>query len=163
MEPQSPNDPAQADIAWEGYHPRALMPVAVALAVVSLVMWTGRWYWEDLSAFADRVGTLALFALSWCVWPVFAVVFLYRTITFSYRLTDRALHVDFGFRARPVPALWLKDVIRVRAGAGFWGRLLNTGWIEVSTATQTVRLRGVHAAPQFAARIREAITTAQSC
>ena len=47
-------DPAQADRAWSGYHPRAAIPAVAAAAVASLVMWTGRWYLDPLSELADR-------------------------------------------------------------------------------------------------------------
>src|SRR4051812_16183911 len=42
------DDPAQADRAWFGYHPRAALPALVVAAAVTLVVWTGRWYHSDL-------------------------------------------------------------------------------------------------------------------
>src|SRR5690348_16626494 len=92
------DDPAQADRAWAGYHPRAADTAVAAAAVVSLLVWTGRWYQEDLSALADRVGALAVFAPVWCVWLGLGAVYLYRAATYTYRLTDSAVLVDFGFR-----------------------------------------------------------------
>ncbi len=149
------DDPAQADRAWVGYHPRAATPAIVAAAAASLVVWTGRWYLEDLSALADRVGALAVFALAWCVWPGLAAVYLYRAATYTYRLTDRAVLVDFGFWHRPVPPVWLRDVTQVRTGGGWMHRQLGVGWVEVRTPDRTVRLPGVRYPEAFAELVRE--------
>src|SRR5579859_5465306 len=111
------DDPAQADRRWAGYHPRAAAPAVAGTAVVSLLVWTGRWYMDDLSELADRVGGLAVFALAWGVWPALATVYLYRAATYTYRLTDRAVLVDFGFWHPPVPPVWLREVTEVRTGA----------------------------------------------
>jgi membrane protein YdbS with pleckstrin-like domain len=153
-------DPAQADRAWAGYHPRAALPTVTGAAVASLLVWTGRWFLDDLSELADRVGALAVFALAWCVWPGIVALYLYRTLTYTYRLTDRAVLVDFGFRHEPVPPVWLADVAQVRTGAGWLGRILGVGWVEVRTAARTVRLVGVRRPEEFADRIRTAQKTA---
>ena len=86
-----------ADREWSGYHPRAMAPIVFAVAVASLVVWTGRWYLSDLSDLAARYGPLAVFALAWGVWPALLAVFLYRTVAFTYRLADGALLLDYGF------------------------------------------------------------------
>src|SRR6266487_4198593 len=119
---ESDADPAQRDLAWVGYHPRAMAPPIVLAAAASLMLWTGRWYLDDLSDLAVRVGTLAVFATAWAVWPALVAVFLYRTVTYAYRLTDRALLVDFGFLAPPIPAIALADVSAVTIGSGWVGR-----------------------------------------
>src|SRR5687768_14035197 len=98
-------DPALADRAWVGYHPRAALPAVALTAVASLLVWTGRWYLDDLSDFADRVGDWAVFALAWAVWPAVAFAFLYKTVTHTYRLTDRAVLAEFGFFSPPVPPI----------------------------------------------------------
>src|SRR5262245_55766374 len=127
-------DPAQKDLAWLGYHPRAMAPaVALAASVTALVLW-GRWALEDLSAFADRVGALVVFALAWAVWPGLFAIFLYRTVTYTYRLTDRAVLVDFGFLFHPVAPIGLAEVVGVAAGCGWLTRWLGVGWVEVRTA-----------------------------
>jgi uncharacterized membrane protein YdbT with pleckstrin-like domain len=149
-------DPAQADRLWTGYHPRAAVPAVAGTALVALLVWTGRWYVEDLSGLADRVGALAVFAMAWGVWPAVAAVYLYRAATYTYRLTDRAVLIDFGFWHRPVPPVWLTEITAVRAGAGWVGRLLGVGWVEVRTALRTERLIGVRHAEAFAERIRAA-------
>ena len=149
-------DPAQADRAWTGYHPRAAVPMVAVAAVVSLLVWTGRWYLDDLSELADRVGALSVFALAWGVWPALAMVYLYRAVTYTYRLTDRAVLIDFGFWHRPVAPVWLREVTQVRAGAGWVDRLLGVGWVDVQTPDRIVRLIGVRHAEAFAEQIRTA-------
>lgn len=159
---QRANDPAHVDRLWVGYHPRALMPAVVLVALASLVVWTGRWYLDELSELADRAGVLAVFALAWCVWPALIMVFLYRTVTYTYRVTDRAVLVDFGFWHLPVPPVWLNEVAEVRAGAGFLGRVLGVGWVEVQTASRTVRLIGVRNPDEVAERIRVVATASRA-
>jgi hypothetical protein len=150
-------DPAQIDLRWFGYHPRAMLPVFVLAAAVSLVLWTGRWFLDDLSELADRVGTLALFAMAWGVWPVLAALFLYRTITYTYRLTDRTVLAEFGFLSRPVPPIALADATAVTTGGGWLARRLGVGWVEVNTRDRVVRLSGVRNPVSLAIAIRQAM------
>lgn len=151
------DDPAQVDRAWAGYHPRAAVPAVACAAVASLVVWTGRYYLEPLGALAAQVGSLAVFALAWGVWPGLAAFYLYRGVTYSYRLTDSTLLVDFGFRSRPLAPFRLADVTAVRAGSGWLGQLLGVGWVSVVAGERAVRLRGVRAPEQFAERLRAAV------
>ncbi len=150
------NDPAQTDRWWTGYHPRAAAPAVAGAATVSLLVWTGRWYLDDLSELAARFGALAVFALAWGVWPALAAVYLYRATAYTYRLTDRAVLVDFGFRHRPVPPLWLSEITEVRSGARWAHRLFGVGWVEIHTAGRVVRLVGVRRAAERAAQIQAA-------
>lgn len=156
------DDAAQADRVWFGYHPRTMAPTVAAVAVASLVVWTGRWYLSDLSDLAKRFGPLAVFALAWGVWPALTAVFLYRTVAFTYRLTDGALLVDYGFWYRPVPPLPLNAVADVRTGAGPLGRVLGVGWVEARAADRVVRLTGVRRPDAVAEQIRAAVTASQS-
>jgi len=150
-------DPSQRDLAWVGYHARALVPVVALAVVASLVVWTGRWFQPDLSELADRVGALVVFALAWAVWPAIAAVFLYRTVTYTYRLTDRAVLADFGFLSRPVAPVSLADVTAVVIGGGWIARKLGVGWVEVRTQDRIVRLPGVRNPAAFAIVIRDAV------
>jgi hypothetical protein len=147
-------DPAQIDVAWVGHDSRAMVPTIALIAAVSLLVWTGRWYFVDLSDFADAVGDWAIFALAWAVWPALAVAFLYRTVLHTYRLTDRAVLVEFGFLSPPVPPILLRDVTAVVIGGSWLRRLLNVGWVEMRTADRIVRLKGVRNPALFAERIR---------
>jgi hypothetical protein len=161
--PQRTEDPAQGDHAWAGYHPRAAVPPLAVAAIASLVLWTGRWYLDDLSELADRVGALAVFALAWCVWPALLAAYLYRTVTYSYRLTDKAVLIDFGFWHAPVPPVWLEEVAEVRTGGGWVERLLGVGWVELSAAGRTVRLIGVYRPKELAEQIRSAVAAQRAC
>ena len=159
--PQPAADPAQTDLEWIGYHPRAMAPAIGLAAAASLVVWTGRWYLEDLSDFAERVGTLAFFATAWGLWPALGALFLYRTVTYTYRLTDRALLVDFGFLSPPVPPVPLAEVDAVVTGGGWLARRLGVGWVEVRASGRVVRLRGVRGPAEFAVTAREAVARAR--
>lgn len=142
-----------ADRAWVGYHPRALLPAALAVAALTAVVWTARWGHPNL---ATRTWILSGFALTWAAWLTLAAVFLYRTTTYTYRLTDRALLVDFGPLARPTSAILLSELTAVTSGAGPFGRRLEVGWVELRTAARVVRLTGVRHPGAFAERVRAA-------
>lgn len=150
-------DRAMADRDWRGYSPRALLPAVIAAAAVSAVVLSGRWYVPGLVEMAGRFGALTVFALAAAVWPGLLAVLLYRTTTYTYRLTDRAVLVDRGFRHRPQPPVWLAEVAEVRSGAGPVGRTLGVGWVAlVTTGGRIVRLTGVWRPGEFAAAIRAA-------
>lgn len=154
-------DPAQTDLTWSGYHPRAAIPALVVAGILSFLLWTGRWYLDDLSELTDRLGALAVFALAWCVWPGIAAVYVYRTVTYTYRVTNRAVLIDFGFWHKPVPPLWLNQIVEVRAGAGWVSRLFGVGWVEVRTSNDVVCLVGVRNPSDFAKQIHSACEAAK--
>ncbi|HSQ58424.1 MAG TPA: hypothetical protein VLM40_22070 [Gemmata sp.] len=137
-----------------------MVPLLGLTAVVSLFVWTGRWYFEEFSDFADAVGDWVLFALAWAVWPALICVFLYRTVLYTYRLTDRAVLVEFGFLYRPVAPIQLTDITEVRVGGARWLRQLDVGWVDVRTADRCVRLKGVRNPAKLAERILAARTAA---
>jgi uncharacterized membrane protein YdbT with pleckstrin-like domain len=155
-----PDDPAQRDLAWMGYHPRAALPVVATAFVATVLILLGRWYVVDLSELAERVGALAVFALAWAVWPGLALLILYRTVSYTYRLTDRALLVDFGMFARPVPPVPLTEIVAVHTANGWEPALLGTGWVEVRTRDRAVRLLGIRRPSQFAEQVRAAVAAA---
>jgi hypothetical protein len=149
-------DPAQTDCAWVGYHPRAAVPALAVAGVASLLIWTGRWYLAPLSELTDWLGSWVIFAMAWCVWPALVTVYVYRAVTYTYRMTNRALLVDFGFWHSPVPPVWLSEITEVRVGTGWLSRLLGVGWVEVKTMSRVERLVGVRNPNSFAAQIRAA-------
>lgn len=161
MATERPGDPAQRDVAWVGYSPRAMAPVVAVVAVASLVVWTGRYFLTDIARLADRVGALAVFALAWGVWLGVGFVFLYRTVTHTYRLTDRALLVDFGFLSRPVPPIPLAEIGAVTVGGGWVGRSLGVGCVGVRAGDREVRLNGVRRPGLFAETLRAAAAAAR--
>ncbi|MBX9622949.1 MAG: PH domain-containing protein [Gemmataceae bacterium] len=153
-----PENRCHADKFWRGYDPRAAAPgVALAAAGTAAVL-AGRWYLGEVSAVADRVGPFAVYALAAGGWGVLAAVVLYRAVTYTYRLTDRAVLVDRGFRWRPEPPVPLADVTGVAAGAGWVGRRLGVGWVRVEAAGgRALTLTGVADPDAFAAAIRDAV------
>jgi hypothetical protein len=83
-------------------------------------------------------------------------VYAYRAVTYTYRMTNRALLIDFGFWHSPIPPVWLSEITEVRVGAGWLSRLLGVGWVEVKTMSRGERLVGVRNPNSFAAQIRAA-------
>ena len=152
----SEDDPSQRDLLWVGYHPRAAAPAIVLAAVLSGLVLSGRWYLVGLSELADRAGALAVFSLAWAVWPGLLVVFLYRAVTYTYRLTDRLVLADFGFLSDRVPPMALSEVLSVAVGGGLMTRWLGIGWVEVRTKDQTLRMSGVRFPKAFAKEIENA-------
>jgi hypothetical protein len=151
------------DRAWRGYDPRAAVPVVGVAAAVSAALLAGRWYLADLSGLADRGAALAVYALVLAGWSGLVAGVLYRSVTYTYRLTDRALLLDWGPLSPPVPPAWLADVTAVVSGATWLGRQLGVGWVRVSSAGgRTVRLTGVRDPGGFALAIRAAAEQARA-
>jgi hypothetical protein len=133
-----------------------MVPLLTLAAAASVVLLTGRWYLEDLSGLADRAGALAVYGIALAVWPGLLGVLLYRSVTYTYRLTDRAVLIDRGPLARPHPPVPLAELSGVAAGAGWLGRRLGVGWVLLAAGKRTVRLSGVRDPDTFAEAIRAA-------
>ncbi len=152
------SDRAMTDRAWRGYAGRGLVPVAVGCTAATAALLAGRWYLDDLSEFADRAGSLVLFAAAAAVWAVLFGGGLYRAITYTYRLTDRAVLVDRGFWFRPEPPVPLADLAAVSASVGPVGRLMNVGRVTLTTrGGRRLSLTGLHDPDGFAADVRRAM------
>jgi uncharacterized membrane protein YdbT with pleckstrin-like domain len=154
-------DPSQHDLAWVGYHPRAAAPAIAFAVIANVLVLSGRWYLDGLSELADRVGALAVYALAWAVWPGLAAVFLYRTIMYTYRLTDRAVLVDFGLFSRPVQPIALVDAVAVEVDTRGMASWVGVGWVEVRTKERSIRMTGVRHPEAFAQRIRAAMAASR--
>lgn len=150
-------DPSLRDLIWVGYHPRAAAPIFIAAGLVNVLVLSGRWYLDGLSELADRAGALAVFALAYAVWPGLLAVFLYRSVTFTYRLTDRMLAADFGFLLKRVEPILLSEVTAVVTGGGLMARWIGIGWVEVRTKELVLRMTGVRRPAVFAEQIRVAV------
>lgn len=157
----SEHDRALADRVWWGYDPRAMLPAAAVAAAASAVVLVGRWYLEDLSWLADRAGALAVFGLAAAVWPGLVALLLYRCVTYTYRLTDRAVLIDRGFLSRPEAPVWLAEVTRIDARSGWLGRRLGVGWVKLTAGDRVVRLTGVRHPVRVAGAIRAALQEAR--
>lgn len=142
-------DGAAADREWRGYHPWAAVPRVLVAAAVSGGVMVGRWHVEHMSDLAERVGAWVFFVLSACAWLILLGV-AYRLITYTYRLTDASLLVDFGSRNPPEPPMTLTDVTGVAHGANWLGRRVDVGWVRVTAGPRVLTLKGVRRPKAFA-------------
>ena len=147
--PQPPEVKALQDLAWRGFDLRAAIPITALAIVLSAVLLAGRWYLDDL---ADAIIT---YFLVLALWPALLSLTLYRAITYTYRITDRALLVDRGFFNRPEAPIWFNELRRVEIGARWIDRMLGIGWVSVSTSGRTLHLRAIRDPHGFAAMLRE--------
>jgi membrane protein YdbS with pleckstrin-like domain len=136
-----------------------MLPGLAAAAAASVVLLSGRWYLEELSELVDRAGALAVYAMTLAVWPGLLAVLLYRTVTFTYRLTDRMVLIDRGSLFRPEPPVSLAEIAAVTVGSRWLGRRLGVGSVVLTTAAgREVRLTGVRDPAGFADAIRKAVS-----
>jgi membrane protein YdbS with pleckstrin-like domain len=146
------------DRDWRGYDIRAAVPWLLAGAAGTIALLIGRWYLEDVSDVWNRVAAIAVYLLAVVSAAILAVVFLYRAVTFTYRLTDRAVLIDRGHFSPHSAPYWLEELSEVKAGAGWVGRLLGVGWVRITTtAGREATMSGVRDPEGFAQRIREEI------
>lgn len=138
-------DLAFIDRSWRGYDFRAAAPRVLIALAASILLLAGRWYLDDYSA------ALVPYIIVLVLWPALLGVAFYRAITYTYRITDRALLVDRGFRNPPEPPVEFADIARVETGAHGLGRLLGVGWIAVRLRDgRTIKLKGLRHPEEFA-------------
>jgi hypothetical protein len=148
------------DRAWRGYDPRAAVPAAVAAVAASAALLAGRWAVDLISVLPDWLGVFAVYVTVLAVWPTVLGVAAYRTVVRTYRLTDRAVLVDWGPLARPEPPVWLAELAAVGSGASWLGRRLDFGWVELRGKTgRTLRLTGLRDPNGFAKTVRELVSS----
>lgn len=150
------------DRAWRGYEPRAALPAAAAAAAASAALVAGRFVLADRAAAPpDWLTALAVYGSVLAVWPLVLGLAAYRVIVRTYRLTDRAILVDWGPFVNPEDPVWLAHLADVRAGAGWLGRQLGVGWVELrENSGRVVRLTGVRDPAGFAAEIEKLVKAA---
>lgn len=148
------------DRGWRGYDFRATVPAVVAAVAVSAAMIAGRFVLAG-SAAPDRLTALIVYGAVLVVWSLVLALAAYRVIVRTYRLTDRAILVDWGpFVDRELP-IWFSNVSAVVSGAGWLGRRLGVGWVELREASgRVVRLTGVRDPVGFASQVRELVRAA---
>ena len=141
---------AMADRTWRGYDLRAAIPLFALALASTVVLLAGRWYMGDI------VAQIVPYLLVLAVWPLLLGLALYRAVTYTYRITDRALLVDRGFRNRPEPVIWFAEVLQVTHGASWMYRQLDVGWVGVTVSDgRTLKLTAVRNPAAFAAMLRE--------
>ena len=154
---------APTDRAWRGYHPRAAVPHVLLAAAASAALLAGRWYFDDLSWLAARTGALVVYAVVLVGWAGVVAVLAYRAVTYTYRLTDRALFIDRGWCFRPEPPVWLSELKTATAGTTWAGRRTGVGRVWVTAAGgRVVRLAGIRDPGGFAAAIAAAAGRARA-
>jgi len=150
------DDPSLRDHLWVGYHPCAMAPLIFVVAFISLLVWTGQWYLDDISALAVQLGGWATFAIAWGVWPAVLVVFLYRCVTFTYRITDQAVFVDLGPLYHPIAPLRLETLDLIVIGGGWLARQLGVGCVDLRAGNRVLRLKGIWHPKSFVAKLQAA-------
>lgn len=156
-------DPALIDRSWSGYDPRAGFPAILLAASVSILLLVGRWALEDLSWFADQAGALVVYAVTLAIWPGLLATLCYRAITYTYRVTDRGIIIDWGFRNLPEAPVWFHELVAVEVKFHPIGRILGFGRVILRCQDgRVVALRGVANPDAFADSIRTASETFKS-
>ena len=149
---------ALVDRAWRGYHLRATIPWFVFGIGVDIFVLVGRWYLDDLPDTAHRVAAIGAYVAALVGSSLLVAALLYRTIHYTYRLTDRALLIDKGFLSQYLPPIWLNEIATVKARTNWVERQLGVGRVYVTTeAGQSIRMTGVREPEEFASMIRAGI------
>lgn len=145
-------DSAVVDQQWRGYDLRAAIPLVCLALVLTIALLAGRWWLDEF------VEALVPYVIVLILWPAILGHGFYRSITYTYRLTDQALIVDLGFRNPPVPPIRFSELIGVEYGASRIHSLLGIGWVEaVARDERRIRLKALRDPAEFAALLRERI------
>jgi len=143
---------AETDVAWRGYAGWAMIPGFVVCAVVTLAL-LGLDWWLDPDD--TRFSNWLLGPLLLGVWLVQGLRWLYRTVTYTYRVTNRHLYIDFGSMNLPVPRVAWAAVRGVRVDRGVIERRLGVGSVCVDlTDGRVVEMPGVWQPNEFANFLR---------
>ena len=124
-------DEAEPDLAWKGYSSAAMLPSFLVCLLLSALLLTGGWFFEEVRGLGEEEGSFIFFAATVAVWVVQAVRWLYRGASYVYRLTPRHVFLDWGFLYYPVPPVPLGQVVAVTWGYAFWGRPFRVGWVRL--------------------------------
>jgi len=143
------SDGAMVDEQWRGYDLRAALPLVILAVLLSIALLAGRWVFDDF------IDGLVPYLIVLGIWPALLGLALYRAITYTYHLTDKALLVDFGPLHRPVPPVWFPELANVESGANWLHSRLGIGWVRITGGDgRTVRLPAVRDAAAFAALLQ---------
>lgn len=155
-------DPAETDLAWRGYSGWAMLPSTVVCFLLSAVLLTSGWFFDDVRAIGKRVGSLVLFWATGVIWAVQIIRWFYRGASYVYRLTPRHLYIDKGFWYHPMAPIDLAKVSKVEVGSNPLARLFDAGWVYLSVdGRESVCLSGLQNPAEFARMILETVKKAQ--
>jgi hypothetical protein len=144
----------ETDVWWGAYAGRAMWPsFAVCMALTALIADAAWWLYD-----AGAPGVLSrylAYALAAAVWLVQILRWGYRTISINYRLTNRRLFLDRGFR-NPGRVIELDHVVDVKTEIPPLGQLIGIGRIYVvaTDGQEPMVLEGVRDAESTAELIR---------
>jgi uncharacterized membrane protein YdbT with pleckstrin-like domain len=149
---------ALVDRAWRGYNVRAAIPWLCFGVAVDIFVLVGRWSLDDLSSSAHRIAAIGAYVAALVGSSLLVTALLYRAVTYTYRLTDRAVLIDKGYFSLYQPPIWLDEIAEVATRASWIGERLGIGRVFITTAAgQTIRMTGVRDPQEFARLIREEI------
>jgi len=155
-------DPSQPDLAWHGYSGWAMLPSFVVCLLASTVLLTAGWFFDDARSVIDQLGSLAVFALTWAIWIVQLIRWLYRGSTYVYRLTPRHIYLDLGFLYPPEPPVEVAKITDVEWGANLLGRWFGVGWVTVCEDNrERITMAGIHRPAALAEQVEAAVKRAR--
>jgi hypothetical protein len=130
--------PQEVDVWWGAYAGRTMLPGFGFCVLFLLVAIIAGWYcWARLGF--DRLTTrYSAFALIGLVWGLQIIRWLHRTITFSYRLTNRRLLLERNFVRSGRAELGLDTITEVRALQSPIERRLGIGTLYVFAADKNL-------------------------
>ena len=151
-------DPSFRDLAWRGYSGWAMLPSFLFCGLLSLLLLTGSWFFEEMRGFGREVGSLIFFMVTAAIWLGQMLRWLYRGATYVYRLTPKFLFLDRGFLYGPIVAVDLAKVTAIQWGSNALSRLFGVGWVVVTVeGREPERLTGILRPAAFAEEIDEAV------
>ena len=149
-------DSAMIDEEWRGYDLRAAAPLFSLALVLTIALLVAR------LLFSDLIDALITYFIVLILWPVLLFISMYRAITYTYRITDRALLVDRGPLHRPQAPMPYGEMTAIEHGRSWLSSLLDVGWVRVTMADgRRVYLRSLGAPETFAAVLRKRSTAAK--
>ena len=151
------NDPSQTDLAWRGYSSWAMLPSFAICIVLSLVLLTGSWFFEDFRFIGQEMGSFIFFLATLAIWLGQLLRWLYRGATYIYRLTPAYFYLDLGFLYNPEPPVDLAKITAVDWGSDALCRFFGVGWVAMHVEGRpSVRLKGILRPAAFAEEIEAA-------
>jgi membrane protein YdbS with pleckstrin-like domain len=151
-------DPSQTDLAWRGYSGWAMLPGFVVCGVISALLLTSTWFFDEARGVVAQIGSLAVFGIVWAIWIFQIFRWFYRGATYVYRLTPRFLFVERGFLYNPTPAIDLFRVGVVKWSAGWLGRFFGVGSVTLEgEGGAEFTMTGIRRPAAFAEEIEAAV------
>lgn len=106
---------AETDLVWTGPSVKGLIPVAGILMLISLVVLSPGSWLADWVGLEREWTTFILFWLVIILWVLAVSRWFYLGACYVYRLTNRAVHIDFGPFHLPIPAIPLEEITELES------------------------------------------------